>query len=416
MLFDVFIFSILLFIFEKKIVGRLNYFPFSPLFIFLASYNLVFVLPTLLNAFPIREAFYMARLEEGYFGAYTFYNRCFFYVYCILSVVYFDRGKNLPKKRRIEQKAHRSWVVFLFFMALASKYVYLGVGLNFNPLVILERIIYPREFTYIKEGAGIVNYIQNSLTLLTYFMAVVLYLQKINKINLLLVVSAALLFFIGGSKQQIIWIAFIYLMLRNKQLNTVHFSFMKNVKYLIMVGGLVVFSFSIMIVRSDNSTLIEKLINYQRESYYSALILTDFDWEPEYTINGLVDTIVAPIPRSVWKEKPYLGYYNRYWRDVYEPKTVRYHSSTYGFIAESHMLFAGFGAITFAFIFFFLVRYCYINFLTSTTYLGVFFPIYLTTFLYFFLRAGFTGFTMITVLFTYTFGLLLIRKTYKLKL
>jgi oligosaccharide repeat unit polymerase len=415
MLLDILIVSIVILFLEKIIVGSINYLPFSPLFVFLSAYNLLFVLPVLFNALAIGKKFYMARLEVNYFDEYIYYNRWFFYVFCILTLVYFVSSKNSLKKQRIEKQVHRSWVVFLFLIALVAKYVYLGTGLNFNPSLILERMIFPREFTYIREGVGLELYIQAALTLLAYFMAVLLYIQKKNKINLLLMILAILLFFIGGGKQQIIWMMFNYIMLKNKQSKLIYFSFFNNIKYILIVSFLVVFAFTIMIVRTDNSTLGEKMASYQRESYYSALVITDFEWAPEYSINGVVDTLLAPVPRSLWKEKPYIGYYNRYWREVYEPKTVRYHSSTYGFIAESHMLFGSFGAIAFSFIFFFLVKYCYINYLTSTTYMGAFFPIYLTTFLYFFLRAGFTGFTFLVVIFTYIFGLLFINKSYKLK-
>lgn len=402
-----------LLVFEKKIVGTTNYLPFSPLFIFIAAYNLVFVLPTLLVVLPIGDVFYMSRLDASYLGKYTLYNRCFFYIFCLLSILYFDKGKKISKKNKLKKSVDRSWVVYLILLAFIAKFLYLGTGLGFNPLLILDRIIFPREYTKIKIGTGFINYIQASLTLLAYFMAALLYQQKGNKVNLLLMIFSAILFFVGGAKQQVIWLAFVYIMLKNKNSDVVSFALMKNLKYLILISGLVVFSFAIMIVRADNKPLIEKLVKYQRESYYSALVITDFEWKSEYSVEGVVDTLTAPIPRALWQDKPFIGYYNRYWRDKYEPKTVRFHTSTYGFIAESHMLLSSFGAVVYSIFFFFLVKYCYTAFLKSTTYIGVFFPIYLTTLLYFFLRSGFTGFTLLTVISTYLISTIVIRKTYK---
>ncbi|GAC29868.1 hypothetical protein [Brumicola pallidula] len=415
MLIDVFVVSIMIILFESKIVGQKNYLPFSPLFIFMAAYNLIFVIPTILIALPGGELFYMARLDVSYYDTYLNYNRVFFYFFCCLTILSFDKTKTIFKKKQITKIVPRSWVLFLFFLAFIAKFVYLGTGLGFNPVLILERIIYPREFTSIKVGTGLINYLQTALTLLTYFMAAILYQQKKNSINLILLVLAALLFFVAGAKQQVIWLAFVYIMLKNKGNNSVDFNLVKNIKYLLAICTLVVFSFAIMIVRADNDSLLEKLVKYQRESYYSALVLSDYDWQLEYSINGVVDTIASPIPRSLWPDKPFLGYYNRYWRQRYEPKTVRYHTSTFGFIAESHMLVGSLGSILYAFIFFLLVKYCYVGFLRSSSYIGVFFPIYLTTLLYFFLRSGFTGFTLVNTLFTLIICVLTVRKIYRLR-
>ena len=415
MLIDIFLVSVILVLFERKIVGKDNFLPFSPLFIFLASYNLLFVFADVIALFINADVLYMSKLDQEYRYKYEIFNRVFFYLFVALFFLYFFSRKNESRKAFIVQAVPFSWVVFVLLLGVLAKFLYLGAGLGFNPVSVLQRVIYPREFTYIKSGTGLINYLQGALLLLSYFLSVVHYHQAKSKKAILLIVFCGFFFFIGGAKQQLLWLAFIFIMVKIKYTDITASGLRKNLKYLIVLCGLVVLSFSIMVVRADERSLFEKLVKYQRESYYSALVLNDFKWEYEYPATAVTDTLLAPVPRFVWEEKPLLGFYNRYWRSVYESSTVSYHTSTYGFIAEAHMIFGAIAPIMYALLFFFLVRYCYEGILGKTSLLGIFSTIYLSTLFYFFLRSGITGFTLINVLFTLLVCLLLAKRVFEIK-
>lgn len=415
MLIDIFIISVTLIFLEKKIIGNYGYILFSPVFVFISAYNLLFIIPSLLIIFPIGELLYMAKAPQNVIADYVLFNRIFFYTFTIFLLFFTSLNRKYMLKKSIAKRVKVSWFYSLLCLGFILKYLYLGTGLGFDPFLILERALFPREFTSIKVGTGLINYLQSSVTLIVYFLGLIIYLDRRTKTSLFFLIISGLLFFVGGGKQQILWLFFVFIMVSNKTKKLNPVSILKNLKYALIILLVLILSFSIMVVRSDQRTLFDKLIKYQRESYNSAMVINDFSWKSEYPINAMLDTIIAPIPRSLWSDKPYVGMYNRYWRDKYESTTVRYHTSTYGFIAEAYMVGGFFGAYLYGFIFSLLVFSCYVMLLRSKSILFTFVPIYLTTLMYFFMRTGFTGFVFINVLFTIFVCFLLLNKSYKVK-
>lgn len=416
MLIDILFFSISLIFLEKSLIGKAGYITFSPLTVFLAAYNLLFIFPSIMVLLPFGDVLYMAQAPADILANYEFFNRAFFYTFFLSFCVLILSKRQWFSKRKLDQVVHPSWFYLLFFLGIVLKYTYLGVGLGFNPLMILERVLFPREFTSIKIGTGLINYLQSSVTLLVYYLALLLYFDRRTKTSLFFLIMSALLFFVGGGKQQVLWLAFVYIMVSNKNKLITSAGLLKNLKYMLVIVFVVVVSFSIMVVRSDSRTLFEKLTKYQKESYHSAKVINDFKWQAEYPMNAVLDSLIAPIPRAIWPEKPYVGMYNRYWREKYEANTVRYHTSTYGFIAEAYMVAGFFGAFLYAFIFSFLVFISYAMLIRAKSIFFTFIPIYLSTLFYFFMRTGFTGFVIINVVFTLCICLLLLRKTYRINL
>jgi len=416
MLLDILLVSALIIFLEMNIVGKNNYIIFSPFFIFLAAYNLLFILPAFMTGFSFGNLLIFSRLETHYIDAYLTYNRFFFYSFSSFSIIYFLMIRNKPMKAKLNMVIQVQWIVFLIFLSFIVKYIYLGTGLGWNPFSIIQRIIFPREFTSIKEGTGLINYLQAALTLATYLLTTINHINKKTKSSLFMLIVAGLLFYIGGGKQSLIWLVFVYIIISIKSDIYKKFSFSTNIKYILIIGFVIVLSFSLMVVRADSRSLVEKLVKYQKESYNSALVLGDFEWKSEYLLAALTDTIVAPIPRALWAGKPYIGFFKRYWQPKYEANAVLYQTSTYGFIAESHMIMGVFAPFCYAFIFFVLMSYCYVKILTATKVLTIMCSIYLTTFFYFFLRVGVTGFIVINIVFAFIVFYVFLKKLYKFKL
>lgn len=415
MLIDIFLLSAIIVASESRIVGKSNYIVFSPLFLFLSAYNLLYILPAVLTSFDFGSILTFSNLPVEYYSDYLFYNRAFFYSFSFVFLMYFLSIKKKKLKRKISMEIRPGWVIFVLLISVVIKYLYLGTGLAWNPVLVFERIIFPREFTYIKEGTGLINYLQASLTLASFFLATVNYFQKKNCFNAFLMAFAAILFFAGGAKQSLVWLAFIYIIVAAKINIHKDASTLKNLKYILLILAIIVASFSIMVVRADSRSLLEKLTKYQEEAYNSALVLGDYSWEPEYTINGLVDTLIAPVPRKVWSGKPYVGFYKRYWQPRYEANAVIFQTSTYGFISESHMMLGAVGPFVYALLFSFLVIYCYLKILGSQRIFPLMVALYLSTFFYFLLRTGFTGFIVINIGFAIFVFYQTLRKVYSFR-
>ena len=130
------------------------------------------------------------------------------------------------------------------------------------------------------------------------------------------------------------------------------------------------------------------IIGYSQEAYYSARVINDFGWDIEYVGAVFEDIALSGIPRAVFPKKGFYGLYNEYWRPFYQPNTVQYHTSTYGFIAEAHMLFSFLGPFLYAFFFSWLFKAMYIGFYRCSKLSSLFFLTYLFNFIYFLIRTG----------------------------
>ncbi|WP_261854099.1 hypothetical protein [Clostridium folliculivorans] len=176
----------------------------------------------------------------------------------------------------------------------------------------------------------------------------------------------------------------------------------KFVKYGILGAILLISAFMIFYkpgeVVSVNDA-IEGLKGYQKEAYYTVRVINDFDWNIEYTYEGLVDTITPFVPRIIWDDKPYSGFYQRYWRDIYEPNAVLYQTSTFGALAEAHMMFGMFGAFLYAIIFYFICKKSFIFYQKINTFFGMFIVAYVQCSMYFFVRGGLFSSTVVAFVY-----------------
>jgi oligosaccharide repeat unit polymerase len=153
---------------------------------------------------------------------------------------------------------------------------------------------------------------------------------------------------------------------------------------------------------------LQKMVGYQKEAYYTVRIIDDFRWTIKYTFEGIYDTLTPFIPRFIWEDKPFTGFYHRYWRPLYEPNTVIYQTSTAGALAEAYMMFGIFGSFIYAFIFYKLCKWVYNFFQKTRSPLGLFVVCYLQCSMYFFVRFGILSSTIVNFVYQFVIAFILL--------
>ncbi|ELR63771.1 putative O-antigen polymerase [Photobacterium marinum] len=399
--FSMLVLSVLL---ESKILGKNYYFP-SPVFVLSSCIIFVYLLPILGSSYyfaivpSLINGLDFSELKKLEFFILAF-SVSFFLFYFLISAVVFKGARNWSVSVINGTVTYKN-VLILFILALIVKYIYLATGLSFSPAAVFDRFMSPRDYTYIKKGTGFINYIHSVFLHALLFVSCYFFLKRKDLnyiIRFCIILLPLILVFFGGGKQNYLWII-VYWSVISFKLFSFKLSNFNVIKKIFGFGclflALLWFSFSFVVTSDSGSKVgfLSKLADYQREPYFSARVINDFNWNLEYTAVGISDTMIAIVPRSLWSDKPLVGFYRRYWQPRYESSVVEYHTTTYGFISESYMFFGYLGPVVYALIWALMCSYmAKINIKTNEI-SSLFRCSFLLLLFYFFVRDGFSGFT-----------------------
>ena len=309
----------------------------------------------------------------------------------------------------------RNKLLVLILIAFIVKYFYLATGLSFAPELIIDRYINPRDYTFIKKGTGYINYLNSACLHALIFYNVFYFLStyKSNRIFSIFTLGVScLIVFGGGGKQNILWILIYWIFLATKlnpEVITSASSYFYRAAKAAFIGGLAAGSVFILFQPPQSAlSVLEIIVDYQQESFYSSQVISDFEYSFDYTFLGLYDTLIAIIPRGLWPGKPLVGYYQRFWRDVYQADTVEYHTTTYGFLAEAYFMFGQLGPLIYGCFSAFFVVMLERAFIETSRLSSIFIVSFLTINFYFFVRGGYLGFQFWYVLIVLVLGTILL--------
>lgn len=401
LVFTVFWCDILIFN-KKRVIG-------SPIQLFCLSIFVVYIFPQVVaNSDLLSEYSAYAHLADYYKDTLVDSVNTFaiFFLALWILITAFKIGAN-HKFNVVKFEFTSNQVIISLVLCTFAKYLYLGLGLGMNPTEVINRFLHPREYTYIVQGTGVVNYLHVACSQVVVFIATNFLLwaktEKLTK-RIILYLIALLITIGGGGKQNFIWFVFYFITIYQKGLPALSIGrlFIRCAVSAVIISF--VFAIAFYVVRRDGESegmnFLQILTSYQNEAFFSAQVLYDFSWTPEYLWVGIHDTLVAVIPRNIWEAKPLAGYYNTYWRDIYEPGTEVFHTSTYGFLSEAHMMFGILGIYIYAIIWAFLLKLITNVYACTTSSYSFYIVDVIALNIYFFIRDGFLGFT-----FWYVFAL-----------
>lgn len=419
MFFDVLIVSVMFVVFEFRF--KKHSYIFSPYTMFVLAFNFIFLVPYYMTTLPVIGDFVrVGRLSADDLKAFEWYARVFFYSWLPLAI-YFVSRSNLSQDdvRSDLTNANRSSLWVLLISVIAITLIFLGLGTEFSPSTMLRRSFFPREFTDIKMGMGPFIFLKQAVC------GVLLVSSSFNAIkrrsvrSYLILLIALTLNFIGGTKTSFV-INFLVIFMVYQKIGlkkTAATNPLKNIFVLLCLAPVilsaVIGSFFVMGDKNSSVDQIQRIGRYQAEGYYTALVLNDYKWKSEYLISGLSDTAFAYIPRAIFPDKPTVGFYRNYWKERYEPNTPAHHTSTFGALAESFMMFGYSGAFLYGLIFAFICKLSDRLYLKSDNVGSLFFAIYSIYWLYFLMRAGLTGFAVAQPLMIFIFTYFIWNKKFK---
>ena len=383
--------SILMLIIERIILKE-KYVLFSPYTLVQFSFLYIYIIPfSLFNSNDIVN--FTQKLSINEIRASLTYFQVFFYLFSILSIRSFYKIKRTVNiKSQLSFKLTDSFILIsiflLFFIILIGELILV----NFNISNMILKMISPRQFTYLREGLGPITVFVNFSKLLLLFLSIIYRNQKKNPFTLIILLLAILFNFLGGSKSSLL-ISLIYyvLAIQKYRINYLKISLRKLLIYTGILIFVVLISFNLMTLEKSDSTFksaISSVIGYSQEAYYSSKVIADFEWDLEHIKTVIEDLFLTPIPREIFKSKGFYGLYKTYWQPLYQPNVVVYHTSTYGFLAEGHMIFSFFTPLLYALLFNSILLKIYTTFHNTKNIVTFFFILVLSTWIYFIIRTG----------------------------
>lgn len=412
---DIPIVAILMLALELVIMRR-NYRLLSPNTLFIGSVLMLYILPYFGEIYiqPHRKLRFLS--YDQFQLAFTLV-RQFFYTWCLFSIYFMTRlAKMQPQTLNPEpfQTRRRMWFMYASFFVLFL--ITLGVGVGFNPIEMFERAINPRAYTHIKTGVGPIRYIRNGFRLLATIFAVAWIFQSNKSLaSILTFASLAMFTMLGGSKATVV-APFVILVVMWQMLKWSTGGPFKKFWHTMLIGfvsiSLVLSAFMLLGRIGETQSISQAtthLYSYQKECYYLPLVVERFDWSPHYVKEAAMDSIIAPIPRKIWPGKPVVGLWTRYFKPAFEPNTVEYHVSTFGCLAEAHMLFGWLGPWIYGFLWALLTYKGYQIMIRTTSWFKAFIVVSLTGWIYLLARTGFTGTNFAIFMVYMAFGYIFIR-------
>ena len=394
---------------------------FSAYTMFIFAFNFIFLLPYYMTKLPIIGEFVrVGRLSFDELNDFFWFVRLFFYSWLFLAIYFIYRSKFTREFVQVDvTNANAATLRILFLFVILVNIIFLGVGTDFSISEMVRRAFFPREYTDIKMGVGPLLFLKHTICGILLVCAAYNAIKKRSFRSYLILIVALLLNFVGGTKTSFVINFFVLFMVYQKiKLNKIKREPFKNMFKLMLLApmllAITISSFYLMSDRNNQIDQIKRIGRYQAESYYTALVLHDYNWKAEYLISGIKDTIAAYIPRAIYPDKPTVGFYRNYWKERYEPNAPPHHTSTFGVLAEAFMMFGYAGSFLYGVIFAFLCRLSNGLYLKSSNIGSVFFSIYTIYWLYFLMRAGLTGFALAQPVVVFIFTYLIWNKRFKI--
>ena len=400
--FDLLAIFIISLIYEK-IKLKDKYVLFSPFSMFHLSFFYVYIMPIVIYG-TSETMNYLNSLDEYIVNDLLMYSRIFYYIFCISEIFFLKQLRsNRISYLRVNIKANDSLVLY-------SSFLLLGLGLfidlyrvNFNLLSYIYLMIDPRSFTYLREGLGAFTILSSFIRLMLIYISFLYYYKKKTIISVIYLFLCGTYCVLGGSKSSLLFIIIFSILLHQKYINA-KITFKKICKIAFSFTFVVLVSFYIM---SGSITLlsIRDVINfvviYSQEAFFSAMVINDFEWNIEHILLLIKGFIFTPIPRSIFTDKQFYSFYNVYWHDLYQPNSPIFHTSTYGFLAEGHMIMGIVAPFVYGLLISYFLKVLYEKYYSNVSFVGCFMCVYLISRIYFFTRTSFLDPTSIWTIIIY---------------
>lgn len=399
---DITILTILYFFIEWKYLGK-KYKLFSPYMLFNVFFFSVYLLPYYFHIFDINSELFSSLTSEEITIGYR-YIRIFYYLFFALSLFSFRKIKHKwnYEYRKIDSFA-RDTSLFLYVLTFIVYMISIGVPVGFSPSGIVERLINPRSFTYIRSGYGIINHLYSASKIILLILGLNAFYKNKSFLTGFLLFISIILNILGGSKSSFIYVVLVFTYMSNKyrvkntRINLRRIILLAVISISMLFVGFKYFYMPGQVLSSKEA--INNLVEYQKEAAYTVSVINNFKWKPQYLIEGIYDTLIPFIPRNIWPNKPYSGFYNRYFQPIYNPNAVIYHTSTFGMLSEAHMMFGIIGSFIYPILSIWLLDFIYKKQLTARTLFQSFVPIYLIISLYGYIRAGYLSSNLVAFVF-----------------
>lgn len=337
----------------------------SPNQIFLVSVLVIYVLPGVLR-FNTQEVDWYS-------------------LFLIISYQFFRRLTSL----KINRIPHPTRINFknLLFLGFLLQVSYLYITVDYSIDTLIKRIVDPRSFTYISESMGPFVMVIGAINSFIIYSAINNLILS-GKIQIETVGSLVLIL-LSASKTTFINLILIYIIFKQVYYRIKY-------KYVLFIIPFIFFmiylSFALYggagVINFDFEYFYQNFITYFKEYDATQRVIKDFQYELIYTWDLFYQTIITPIPRFFWEEKPYVSYYHTYWKQLYEPDVPIFHTTTYGCIAEAVMAFGILGPLIYGFIFSQYIRITENLRFNSRNFVDIYIAVNMMFLIFFFVRAG----------------------------
>lgn len=404
-------------IYIEKLFLKEKYILLSPFFIFHISFLYTYIMPLILYGERDSQN-YLNRLSDDYVSELLLYCRIFYYIFFVLQFFVF---LNLKKKgyRYIctDFEINPRLFIYMYIMLLTGGILIDLYRVNFNIINYFLLMIDPRSFTYLREGLGPFTILNTFVRLVLVYISFIYFFSKKTWKRLFYLLTACFFCVLGGSKSSLIFVVIFGILLYQKYSKKVlSISFYSIIKVCIFVSFALLFSFYIMsgsIQLLSLKDVINFIVSYSQEAFYSTLVINDFNYSFDHIVLLIKGFLLTPIPRTLYSEKEFYSFYNVYWHDAYQPNSPIFNTSTYGFLAEGHMLLGFLCPIVYPILIIYVLRKIYVLFLMNNDFITTFMMTYLVSRIYFFTRTNFFDPTNIWTIIVYYLFLQIIFKFVK---
>lgn len=394
---DLLVLAIFLLLAEKYML-REKYVLFSPYFILNISLLYIYVLPIIFTAYPDSQN-YLSRLPDNLVEPLLVKVRIFYYLFAVVSLFSFTKIRKAASVETVtatEQTVPQLTQTFMLisWAALLAISVFVDLAkVGFSVTQFIQMQINPRAFTFLRSGLGPLTYVVNVAKMLLLFISAVYFIQRKSLDSVFFLIMAGLVNMAGGSKSSLL-IIFIFVLIVNQKIRKKRkkVSLLKAVLLSVLFVCAALLSFYFMRGETEIRSfadLIDFIVSYAQEAFFSACVINDFQWEWNNIWIAVRSFLLTPIPRAIFAGKGFYGFYQELWRDAYQSGSVLYQSSTYGFLAEGHMLFGALSPIVSAIFINIIASKLYKEFFKSNSLEGLFIIAYLFTRMYFYTRSGY---------------------------
>jgi hypothetical protein len=383
---DIVIALVLVLLLERRMLGA-NYLLFSPVQVFVLSVGLVYVFPIILWAhFPDISM----SVSENEVRVLVSGVRLFVYTTVAVVMLLLPWISSRPCEL-LRYRVGKGLVVALFAAFVGAFTLNLTIGVPLDPSILLARLIRPRDFTFVREGTGPVVVSMQFLCLSGVFSVLLAAASGVLKKRSAYALAAVMLLLALVSGIKFLFFATVlFLLWASWKMFGSRPGVLTGVVFCLVLLGLLGFTFNSLQSETlrDRGTLVDIYADYQREAVLSAKVMAEYEWQAEHLEEAIVGTLISPVPRFVWAGKPVYGYYDKYWRPVFDAGTEQFHTTTFGSLAEAHMLLGLYGPFAYGLVFGLLVAVLYRNLVASSSVHGVFTSMFVCAFLYFLVRGG----------------------------